>query len=225
MENNRLKTNDLVYAYGDWIIRELFNGHNPYYINTMFDPLDCRTSTVITQMTDAIYAAKGSLYAKLCSRFDRHPGRKGRNRFLPHAFLFFDLPVFKYGKRQSLRDVKINGGVHLNGIMTIPAKSRMKDEFSHHIWKNRALYTQNGIRRIHVEPITHDPYRVVDYAMKTIKNGRIDWDTTIILPRTYSELKSAPVEIDPRTRTIRQIQSATNVSDDIAEDIYRHKPK
>ena len=89
MENNRLKTRDLVYAYGDWIIRELFNGHNPYYINTMFDPLDCRTSTVITQMTDAIYAAKGSLYAKLCSRFDRHPGRKGRNRFVPHAFLFF----------------------------------------------------------------------------------------------------------------------------------------
>jgi hypothetical protein len=93
MENNRLETKDLVHAYGDWIIQELFNGHNPYYINIMFDPLDRRMSTVITQMTDAVYAAKGSFYAKLCSRFDRHPGRKGRNRFLPHAFLFFDLPV------------------------------------------------------------------------------------------------------------------------------------
>ena len=113
MENNRLETKDLVHAYGDWIIQELFNGHNPYYINIMFDPLDRRMSTVITQMTDAVYAAKGSFYAKLCSRFDRHPGRKGRNRFLPHAFLFFDLPVFKYGKKSVLLDVQINGGVHL----------------------------------------------------------------------------------------------------------------
>jgi hypothetical protein len=70
--------------------------------------------------------------------------------------------------------------------MTVPAKSRIKDEFSRHIWENRALYTRNGIRRIHVEPVTHDPYKVADYAMKTMKNGRIDWDTTIILPRAYS---------------------------------------
>jgi hypothetical protein len=225
MEKYSRENTDLVHAYGDWIIQELLNGHDPYYINIMFDPLDSREVTVITQMTDAVYAAKGSFYAKLCSRFDRHPGRKGRNRFLPHAFLFFDLPVFKYGKKHSLREVKINGGVHLNGIITIPSKSRMNDEFSDHIRKNWALYTRNGIRRVHVEPITHDPYRVADYAMKTMKNGRIDWDTTIILPRTYSELKSAPVKLDPRTRTIRHIQSATNVSDDIAEDIYRRKPK
>jgi hypothetical protein len=225
MEKYSRENTDLVYAYGNWIIQELFNGHDPYYINIMFDPLDSREVTVITQMTDAVYAAKGSFYAKLCSRFDRHPGRKGRNRFLPHAFLFFDLPVFKYGKKHSLRDVKINSGVHLNGIITIPSKSRINDEFCDHIRENWDLYTRNGIRRIYVEPITHDPYRVADYAMKTMKNGRIDWDTTIILPRTYSELKSAPVEVDPRTRTIRHIQSATNVSDDIAEDIYRRKPK
>ena len=225
MEKYSRENKDLVHAYGDWIIQELLNGHDPYYINIMFDPLDSREVTVITQMTDAVYAAKGSFYAKLCSRFDRHPGRKGRNRFLPHAFLFFDLPVFKYGKKHSLRDVKINSGVHLNGIITIPSRSRINDEFSDHIWKNRALYTQNGIRRIHVEPVTHDPYRVADYAMKTMKNGRIDWDTTIILPRTYSELKSASVEADPHTRAIKQIQSATNVSDDIAEQIYSRKPK
>jgi hypothetical protein len=221
---NRSGNQALIRAYGNWIIQEVSYGRIPYYINIMFDPLDRYYSPAMKQMTDAIYAAKGSFYAKLCSRFDRHPGRKGRNRFLPHAFLFFDLPVFKYGKKSVLLDVQINGGVHLNGIMTIPAKSRIKDEFSRHIWKNRALYTQNGIRRIHVEPVTHDPYRVADYAMKTMKNGRIDWDTTIILPRTYSELKSAPVEVDPRTRAIKQIQSATNVSDDIAKDIYRRKP-
>jgi hypothetical protein len=67
------------------------------------------------------------------------------------------------------RDVKINGGGHLNGIMTIPAKSRMKEEFSHHIREHWALYTRNGIRRIHVEPVTHDPYTVADYAMKIMK--------------------------------------------------------
>jgi hypothetical protein len=214
----------LVHAFGDWIIQEVLDGRIPYYINIMFDPLE-RLTPVITQMTNAVYASKGSFYGKLCTRFDKHPGRKSRHRFLPHAFLFYDLPVFKCGKKQSLRDVKINGGVHLNGVMTIPSQSRMKDEFSRHMRENRALYTQHGIRRIHVEPLTHDPHRVADYAMKTLKTGRIDWDTTVILPRSYSELRPGPIKMDPHARAIKHIQSATNVSDDIAAQIHRRKTK
>jgi hypothetical protein len=210
----------LVHAYGDWIIHEASEGRIPYYINIMFEPLHRPGSSVMSQMSDAVYASKGSFYGKLCSRFDKHPGRKGRNRFLPHAFLFFDLPVFKYQKRQPLRDVIINGGVHVNGVMMIPSESRMRDEFAEHIGEKRALYAQNGIKRIHVQPVTHGVHRVTDYAMKTLKEGRVDWDTAIILPRSYAELRSDRLRIDPHARAIKDIQAASNVSNETAEHIH-----
>jgi hypothetical protein len=82
------------------------------------------------------------------------------------------------------------------------------------------MYIRNGIKRIHVQAITHDPHRVADYAMKTLKTGRFDWGTTIILPRSYTEMRTNHVPLDPRARTIKEIQSATNVSDEVAEKIY-----
>jgi hypothetical protein len=218
--SNNINNADVIRAYGDWIIQEAFRMRSSYYINIMFEPLHQHGRSSMAQIRDAIYAAPRSFFGKLCARFDRHPGRKNRQRFLPHAFLFPDLPVFKYGKRQPLNDVKINGGVHINGIISVPTQSRMKTEFSQHMGESGSMYIRNGIKRIHVQAITHDPHRVADYAMKTLKTGRFDWDTTIILPRSYTEMRTNHVPLDPRARTIKEIQSATNVSDEVAEKIY-----
>jgi hypothetical protein len=218
--NQKNQIGALVRGYGDWIVQQTLEGRSAYYINIMFEPLDCLGRSVVAQMGDAIYAKKGSFYGKLCSRFDKHPGRKSRYRFPPHAFLFFDLPVFKQNKKRPLTDVIVNGGVHVNGVMTIPPQSRMKEEFSKHIRKNFALYAQNGIKRIHVQPLIRDPHRVADYAMKTLKTARVDWDTAIILPRSYTELKSDRLRLDPHARAIKDIQSATNLSDETAEHMH-----
>ena len=212
MSQKDIAVEALIRAYGDWIILQTLEGRRPYYINIMFEPLGRLESPVTALMGDAVYASKGSFYSKLCRAFDKHPGRNGRHRYLPHAFLFFDLPVFKRDKKQPLRDLTMNRGLHINGVMTIPPQSRIKDD--------SALYAQKGIKRIHVQPLTHDPHRVADYAMKTLKSGRVDWDSAIILPRSRSELRSNRLRIDARTRAMKDIQSAMNVSDETAEYIH-----
>jgi hypothetical protein len=56
--------------------------------------------------------------------------------------------------------------------------------------------------------------------MKTIKAGKVDYDTTIILPRTMSEMKSNTLVLDAKSRALKDIQAETNVSDQMAEIIY-----
>jgi hypothetical protein len=171
-------------------------------------------------MSDAIYASKGSFFSRLCSKFDRHPGRKSRNDRLPHAMLFPDLPVFKYGSKWPLRDVTINHGLHVAGMVTVPIESRVKTDLCSHIDENSSWYNVKGIKRIDVVPITYNPHDVADYATKTLKSGKIDWDTTIILPRAYDELRGGVIKMDAHTRAIKEIQSAQNVSDEMAEEIF-----
>ena len=159
-------------------------------------------------------------YPELCKQLDRHPGRKGRHQYLPRAYLFFDLPVFKYAK-QSLRDVAINGGFHVNGVISISPQSRLKGLLSDHINQKHWLYARDQIKRIHVQPLTHDPHGVVDYSMKTLKRGRFDGQAVIILPKSSSEMSSNNARWDARTRAMKHIQSATNVSDQVAKQIVR----
>jgi hypothetical protein len=73
-----------------------------------------------------------------------------------------------------------------------------------------------------VQPVTHGVNTVVDYAMKTLKRGNVDYDTAIILPRTYDEMRSSRMSSDPHKLAIKNIQSAMNVSDQVAEQIYRN---
>ena len=87
---------NLVQAFTNWIENEEIEGQISFYVNFMFDPLrKSKSSNISDQMKDAIYGPKGSFYGKLCNQLEKHPKRKSRQRFLPRAKLFFDLPVFK----------------------------------------------------------------------------------------------------------------------------------
>lgn len=42
-----------------------------------------------------------------------------------------------------------------------------------------------------MEPVTHEPERVVDYAMKSVRRGRVSYeDAILVLPRTRDEVES-----------------------------------
>jgi hypothetical protein len=209
--------NNIVKAHGDWIIEEVLREWRPFYfINIIFKPLRGSGSAIDAQMHDAIV---NGFYPQLCKHLERHPGRRGRHKYLPHLFLFPDFPVYKTQK-QSLRRVSLNGGLHYNGVVSISPRSRLKEDLNDHIWRNQSAYYGDMIERIHVKPVTYDPYRLMDYGLKTVARGRADYERGIFLPKSLSEMQPAQ-NMDERTRTIKYIQASENVSDEVAEEIYR----
>jgi hypothetical protein len=58
-----------------------------------------------------------------------------------------------------------------------------------------------SIRKIGVEPITHDPVYVTGYGMKGLKRRSFSEDDVIIFPRTVSELPTKGP--DPRKGPVR----------------------
>jgi hypothetical protein len=218
--NTMTNTDDMIKAYSEWMMQESnVDGRELYYINIMFHSIRGSCDVIIDQMKRAIYGSPGSFYSRLCTRFAHHPERMSQQQYLPHAFLFFDLPVYKKA-RSRLNDVVRNDGLHVNGIVATPRISRMRHALPEEVAQYQSLYAKNGIQRVHVMPIDHTPEVVVDYAMKTIKSSRLEYDP-IILPRAFREVHGvAPVD-DPQTRLIKDIQSATNLSDEAAQAVAK----
>jgi hypothetical protein len=223
-----IRIETMIKCYIDWLIQQIQQGRLPYYINIMFHQLPGPSNLdIIEQMQSAIYK---SFYPTLCKQFAHHPHRKSQEYLLPQAGLFPDLPVRKRHK-DSCSETNLNRGLQYNGFILVPPKSRLKGSFCGHIkreqhlyvdhtYNNRSLYNRGGIKRVHVVPIDRDPYNITDYAMKTIKAGKVDDATIIILPRTMSEMKSITPKLDAKSRALKDIQAETNVSDQIAEIIY-----
>ena len=67
--------------------------------------------------------------------------------------------------------------------------------------------------------ITHDPHEVVDYSMKTIKQGGVAFDDEIVLPRSWSERQPRLVELSAKDRAIKHIASSSNVSETVASQL------
>ena len=63
-------------------------------------------------------------------------------------------------------------------------------------------------------------YRLMDYGLKTVARGRADYECGIFLPKSLGEMQPAQ-NMDERTRAIKYIQASANVSDEVAEEIYR----
>jgi hypothetical protein len=131
---------------------------------------------------------------------------------------FLDLPVHK-NKRNSLREITINGGLHYNGPMLIPPVSRFEECPIKHLRENQTKYARHGIERIHIV-LGGDILGLADYAAKTIKNCRANDEDIIVLPRSVTELpaKKKPI-FDPKDRLLKDIQSRFNVSDEMAQQI------
>jgi hypothetical protein len=214
----------LVQAYTDWLIQEVRQDRIPYYLNIMFHPLKGGShEAIISQMQQAIY---NCFYPALCKQCARHPHRKSQESLLPRAWLFADLPY-----KVSNEGVNLNRGLHYNGCFLFSDKSRLDKDLCHHIQRHQHLYVESifdgrrqyrrgGIKFVHAVSVDRTPRVLTDYAMKTVKSGKVSYDTTIILPRLASELKSSPITLDAKSRAIKDIQAQTNASDQLAERLY-----
>jgi hypothetical protein len=136
------------------------------------------------------------IYSNLVTRIHRNPLRTTATA-LPLLIGAADLPVYK-SDRSSAPLVTRNGGLHCHFLLLVPPVSRLKESIQDHFTSKQDLYrgSQNLIQRIHIEPVTETPERVVDYLFKTIARNRLSYDDSLLLlPRASSELTTRSLSI------------------------------
>ena len=200
-----------------WMKDHESEGWEPYYINILFHPLPGSLPTLISTMHRGI---KKGFYSPLCTRFARHPRSKSGQQQIPRLWLIPDRPVSKRNGKKHACDflARNDNGLHFNGPMLIPPKSRFRECRIKHIEANQSRYARHGIERIHVKPID-DTAGIADYVFKTVKWGGADPDDILILPVSASELPQRSPRSVSCDRGRKDIQSAFNVSDEVAEEI------
>jgi hypothetical protein len=209
---------EIVEAYGAWFHKCINNTWDAYLMTVMFRHIPGSVDAKIRQMHEEI----NTVYGKLATRVVRKPASASWAHFLPQGLFFPDVPAYRQS-RQGLRDVTVNDGLHMHGIMVVTTGGRLKQPLDQHFQQNERLYVKGNIHRIHVEPITHKEKFVVDYAGKAIKRKRFSNDDILILPKSLSEVSKAETplqEMSPQQRAIKDIQSRHNVSDEIALSMY-----
>lgn len=139
---------------------------NAFLITFMFKSLAGSRQSVLMRMNNEVQR----VYSTFVTRAVRNPRSPTQEALLPFLITVPDRPVFKR-KKQKLSDVRINGGLHIHGILCVPWKCRLKVDVPTHFVERKALYTKNRLLRIHVEPIySSNVAKVVDYAFKALKN-------------------------------------------------------
>jgi len=204
-------------ACADWVWEHVLEGWRSYLITNMFEPLNGNQEAVIAQMKRAM---ERDFYSSLCKRFSRHPRKPNQQDRLPRLWLFPDFPVFKMDKKTPLADIQFNhGGLHYNGVLLLPPKSRFKADIIKHFDGYKDVYVRWPIQRIDIREIDpEDLNYVIDYAGKTMKTNRVSQDDILLLPDTRKTEDSPPLA--PDERAIKDIQSRLNVSDGTARQIY-----
>jgi hypothetical protein len=100
------------------------------------------------------------------------------------------------------------------------SKRHQGEAFINHFKRKAKAYGRYGFHRIHAVPFRPGANNVVDYSMKSIKNVKVDYDSTIILPRTYAERFEGGVrQLDGAKRALRDLQAARNFSDELATQV------
>jgi hypothetical protein len=125
-------------------------------------------------------------YGRLATRTVRKTRSPVWAPFLPKGVFVPDLPV---GKRSKLgiRDVSINDGLHMHGIMVATRTRKLPETLDVHfeetLEENPKTYLTRQLRHIDVRRITHSAKYVTEYAMKGLKRGTFSEDDVLVLPR------------------------------------------
>jgi hypothetical protein len=177
---------DWIDGYVRMVTDRVGNGWSFYMVTILFSQLPGSRQAILHRMTDEVIR----VYSTFVTRVHRYP-RAASVDEIPIAIGAFDLPVYKRDLT-SAPTVLCNGGLHFHALVLMPPSSRLKGSLVDHFLEKRDLYVRPGkpVQRIHVEPVTHDHDRVVDYVFKTIGRHRLSYDEAVlVLPRSPSELE------------------------------------
>jgi hypothetical protein len=168
---------EIIEAYGQLVKDKLSSGDwEGYMLSVMFNPLPGSPAVTIKCMHQATTA----LFSKLVTRTVRRPNtRKGKTK-TPIGIFFMDIPD---GLRVlDTRDVLVNDGVHMHGIIMVPTTSRLKEPLDVHFAKNKSLYqVGTSIHHIDVRSINYASDQATSYSGKAVSKRRFGYDDILIL--------------------------------------------
>lgn len=167
------------------------NGKKLYFVNLMFNHLPGSQAVRIQQM----HSEMERVYATLLTRIVRKPESKNRQHLRPVFVGAPDYPVWKREKKTCLSNLKVNDGLHFNGVIAVPRRrlcdprvnaalgrlpeSRLDVGLVKHFRREQARYCNEKLGRVHVTPVVEGT--MVGYALKTIQIGRVPYDSILIL--------------------------------------------
>jgi hypothetical protein len=160
------------------------------------------------------------VYGRLATRTVRKPRSPRWASILPRGVFVVDRPILKKPDRKiPLRHVSPNDGLHVHGLVAAKRLGRIREPLDQHFRDHMDEYLIGKIDEIDVVPITNNPSYTTRYGAKGLKRRTFSCDDVLILPKTLDELADkTPQARDP----IRDIQAATNVSDEMANEIFRN---
>jgi hypothetical protein len=205
----------LIQAYGEWVRQQLDQGWDGYLFTFMFNQMPGSRHAMVQQMHQQILR----WYGRLATRTVRKTRSPVWAPFLPKVIFVPDLPVPKRSK-QDIRDVSTNDGLHMHGIVVANRWARIPDTLDVHFEENLKKYLTNKLRHIDVRRITHRPECVTEYALKGLKRPTFSEDDILVLPRGLSQLPGTNLS-SVCNRSFKDIQSSTNVSDEVAHAIVQ----
>jgi hypothetical protein len=173
----------LIQAHGDWLQQWLNQGWDGYLFTFMFNQLPGSPRAIVHQMHQQIER----WYGRLATRTVRKPRSPVWAPLLPKGIFIPDLPVPKRSKL-GIRDVSINDGLHVHGIMVATRTRKLPETLDVHFEENLGTYLTKKLRHIDVRRITHRAQYVTEYALKSLKRPTFSEDDILVLPRTLSEL-------------------------------------
>ncbi len=173
----------LIYQYGNWVQQEIDDGWDGYLFTFMFHQLPGSIRAKNQQMEREILR----WYGRLATRTVRKPRSPRWAPLLPKGVFVPDLPVYKRTK-QDLRDVVINDGLHVHGIVVANRLGRIVEPLDVHFAGKLDEYLTDNLRHIDVQPITRTAGYVTSYGMKGLKRPTFSPDNILVLPKTLREL-------------------------------------
>ncbi len=165
---------NVIYGYGQWAKELFLQSRETYFVNFMFREMNGTSRTMIDRMKQEV----DKLYGHALTHFSRRPTKHPEQ--LPRFFGMPDLPVPKQGKAQVSH--LVNGGFHFNGLLFVPDQCRSKFGQVVGVFRDIAAKVHSMIERLDFTPVTHDPEKVADYALKLAKRKPEMVDHILILP-------------------------------------------
>jgi len=171
-------------AWDEWIEDHVSSGRHPYLMTITFNHLSGSQQTVMRKMKDEIER----IYKMIVCKTVRSPRAASAFDKLPIFIGAPDLPVYKKSKTNSAQTF-VNAGLHWHIIVLLSPKGRnlaLDGDFAHRPWCYHG--PDRTISQIHICPIDRNPGDVSDYVQKALRNGKLDEDELLILPKARSEL-------------------------------------
>jgi hypothetical protein len=174
----------IIDGYSQWVEGYMDNGWKGFLVTFMFRPLGGGDRPGLTKMVEEV----DRVYSTFITRVVRKPNCPAQKALRPILIAVPDVPVFKH-ERQQLKDIRINEGVHMHGILLVPKRSRLKEGVKRHFKTHEDCYIRNNLWRLDLQRIRSNPNKVVGYAMKAIKNSVFSYDNILVFPKAETEVR------------------------------------